>query len=393
MPLYIEKDAIYAYHFYRLLQRAKKICITYDSETDSFGKGEKSRFVTQLQLEFPVYTSNITIKEHIAGYQKLPGERNHIFKIKKTDAVLAPIFDKALSFEMFKGLSPSSLISFKDCSLRFYFRYSAGIKESETVEESAENNTMGSILHLSLETLYKDVCGKPLNKSILESKQHLIPKVVRDSFVSFFDNNEPDGKGLLQEEVIKAYVGKQVKQDLLTLTKLGEEQKSLHLLHLEHELSASIKIDIEGKRHNVFIKGKADRIDRYGNFIRIIDYKSSIKTIDKFEFSGFENLFTEPNFNKQLQLFIYAWLSYKNKIAASKDILPCIIAFKEYKDEPVYLTYQKSVLNFSDQLFEDFEIALSEFIKEIFNKDKVFEQTENQDLCQYCNYKLICNRI
>jgi hypothetical protein len=120
LPLYLDKDAIYAYHFYRLLQKAKDVIITYDSETDTFGKGEKSRFVTQLQLELQQYNPTILIAEEVASYSDFPEELSNTITIQKNDAVLETILQKAQSNDVYGGLSPSGLILFKECSLRFY---------------------------------------------------------------------------------------------------------------------------------------------------------------------------------------------------------------------------------------------------------------------------------
>lgn len=393
LPLYTEKDAIYAYHFYRLLQRAQQVCITYDSETDTFGKGEKSRFVTQLELELPLYTQNIQLKEEVAAYPQLPKEEDYSIRIEKSEAVLRKLREKAISKEEYKGLSPSSLLAFKDCPLRFYFRYSAGLKESEEVEESAESNTMGSILHLSLETLYRDCCGVALSKATLADKKEMVSAVVRNSFISFFDNTEPSGKSLLQEEVIKVYVNKQLKQDLITLEKLASSKKELRLLYLEHELSAKLQLPAGSEPAEVYIKGTADRIDLYGEALRIIDYKSSVRDNDKFEFDSFDTLFSDSKYNKQLQLFIYAWLAYKNNLAGAHRIQPGIIAFKNFSEEPKYLSLNKTALVFSDAFFKEFEDALGKFVAGIFDRNIPFVQTEDQDLCLYCAYNGICNRI
>ena len=122
LPLYLEKDAIYSYHFYRLLQRAKDITITYDSETDSFGKGEKSRFISQLQLEMAKYSNSINISEKVATYNELPKTTNNLIAIVKDEKVIERILKKASSNTEFNGLSPSSLIVYKDCTLKFFFQ-------------------------------------------------------------------------------------------------------------------------------------------------------------------------------------------------------------------------------------------------------------------------------
>ncbi len=178
LPLYLEKDAVYAYHFYRLLQRASGVVITCDSETDTFGKGEKSRFVTQLQLELHKYNPEIRIIERVASYPTFPEAISSVIRMEKTGELLSSILTKATDSGEYGGLSPSGLAMYKECTLRFYFRYGAGLKETKEVEESAEANTFGSILHLSLENLYSDLTGRVVTPGELREKQTQIAAVV-----------------------------------------------------------------------------------------------------------------------------------------------------------------------------------------------------------------------
>lgn len=392
MPLYLEKDAIYAYHFYRLLQKAESVTITYDSETDSFGKGEKSRFLTQLQLELNAFNSDIKISEEVASYPEFPEELKNEIRIEKNTEVLKAISKKALSSEEFGGLSPSGLISFKECSLKFYFRYGARLKETTEVEESAEANTFGSILHLCLETLYKDFIGTVIQKAALLKQLSLVDATVNSCFMSFFDNNPPQGKSLLQVEVIKVYVKKLLHADLAFIENLTIENHHLSLLGLEREFSSPLTIKINGKDETIYLKGKMDRIDSYKGFTRIIDYKSSVKDSDKFVFEGFEKLFHDSEYNKQFQLFMYAWLLYKNQICDAEKVVPCIVPFKVFLKEPKYLRDgNKNTLVFSAALLTDFENELIHFIESIFENGSCFEQTEDKTICEYCAYNRICN--
>lgn len=391
LPLYLEKDAIYAYHFYRLLQRAKEVVITYDSETDSFGKGEKSRFVTQLQVELLKYNPQIEINESVAVFTKSEPTKSNTIAITKSKDVLKPILAKACSNEDFSGLSPSSLITFKECSLKFYFRYSAGLNELTEVEEVAEANTFGSILHLSLETLYQPFIGKILKSETINSLYPLINQTVNESFISFFDGRPPEGKSILQEEVIKVYVKKLLNSDSINLKTIEENKQHLTLNSLEKEFSTSL--EITDKKVKVFIKGKIDRIDSSAGVVRIIDYKSSIKPSDKFVFTNFEDLFYDKQYNKQFQLIIYAWLLYKNNFCVAESMQPCIIQFKVFSDRPQYIYQDKEILRFNNQFFESFEFALIQFISGIFETDSQFVQTEDSDICQYCGYNSICNIV
>ncbi len=391
LPLYLEKDAIYAYHFYRLLQRASDIVITYDSETDTFGKGEKSRFVTQLQLEMHVTNPNIKITEEVALYPEFPKALDNTITIIKDDEILAPVYSKAISNDEFGALSPSGLITFKECPLKFYFRYSAKLKETKEVEESAEANTFGSILHLSLENLYKENTGQILNAEELKEKLKLTESTVHNSFTTFFDNPEIVGKGILQKEVIKVYVEKLIKNDITFVNKLQKENQFLTLQKLEQEFSAPLQVEIKGTLTTIYIKGKIDRIDSYSGKTRIIDYKSSIKGSDKFDFISFTELFSNTDYNKQFQLMIYAWLLYKNNFCAPEQMQPCIIPFKNFLEAPKYILKDKTPMIFTNEFLTDFENELKRFVETIFALNKPFSQTDDEDIHAFCPYNTICN--
>lgn len=388
LPLYLEKDAIYAYHFYRLLQRASDITITYDSETDTFGKGEKSRFVTQLQLEMVQYNPDIKITEEVASYSSMPEKVKNKICIHKNKNVLKPILEKAESNDKYGGLSPSGLAMFKECGLKFYFRYGAQLKETEEVEESAEANTFGSILHESLEALYKNFIGKVISHDELQAQKKEIEHVVNEKFASYFGGQAPTGKSLLQQEVIKVYVKKLLQNDL----KFISENQALTLNALEQEFSAPLPITINGQATTVYIKGKIDRIDTHSGIVRVIDYKSSVKQNDKFYFETFEDLFSDKNYNKQFQLMIYAWLLYKNNFCEAEKLQPCIIPFKVFSEEPKFiLGKDKKPLQLNAEFLNDFENELRIFIESIFDESQPFAQTEDADIHQYCAYRAICN--
>ncbi len=393
LPLYLEKDAIYSYHFYRLLQRAKEVTITYDSETDTFGKGEKSRFVTQLQLELKKYNPTINISETVASSLNIPEKLRNKIEIEKTSQSLELILKKAKNNDKYNGLSPSALLVYKDCSLKFYFRYGAGLKELQTVEESAEANTFGSILHLNLETIYKDTIGKQIEVNFLKEQLKKTESLIKQSFEVFFETKELSGKNILQYEVIKLYVEKLIQNDVVKIEQLQTQGLALNLKELEKEFGASIQINLNKAPVTVYIKGKIDRIDSFGQVFRIIDYKNSIKTADKFSFTNFADLFENVNYNKQFQLWMYAWLLHKNNYCKPEQMQPGIVPFKEFLAEPKLITgSDKKPLTLTSQLFNEFEMHLEKFIESIFQIENNFKQTPDDTICEYCTYNLICNR-
>ncbi|MFN8116879.1 MAG: PD-(D/E)XK nuclease family protein [Bacteroidia bacterium] len=395
MPLYGDKDAIYAYHFYRILQRASNVLITYNTEHSVLGSGEKSRFITQLQFELQKFNSAHVITEQMLSGDALPPSSRNKISISKTEFNLSPIIYKLTSNNQYGGLSPSALITYKDCSLRFFFRYGAGIKEKDDVEESAEANTQGSILHESLEMLYKPFVGKVLTEKNIQDCLSNTESTVNVIFQNYFSQKESQfGKNYLQRKVLYEYVKKLLHNDQKLIQTAHQTNELLSLIDLEKDLSSSLSVNIKGVDTEIFIKGSADRIDKLGNKIRIIDYKSSVKTSDKFKFTNFEDLFTDSDYNKMLQLFIYAWLVVKNKMAKPEELQPCIIPFKKFEDKPRFIlesSKETAVLTFTTELLQEFEDQLKIKISEIIISQEPFIQTEDEDKCEYCAYAGICN--
>ncbi len=395
MPLYGDKDAIYAYHFYRILQRASNILITYNTEHSVLGSGEKSRFITQLQFELTKYNKAHVISEKMLSGDSLPASSRNQISISKTDYNLAPIIYKLTTDSQYTGLSPSALITYKDCALRFFYRYGAGIKETEDVEESAEANTQGSILHESLEMLYKPFIGRVLNEKDVSECFAKTESSVNLIFQNYFSQYESQfGKNFLQRKVLYEYVNKLLKSDLRLIQHSKKTNQLLSLIDLERALTASVTVPIQGLDAIIYLKGSADRIDRLGNKIRIIDYKSSVKDTDKFKFTSFEDLFTDSQYNKMLQLFMYAWLVVKNNIAKAEELQPCIIPFKKFEDQPKFILENVKgggILNFTDELLQEFENHLKRNIQDMIGNDLPFAQTEDEKKCEYCAYASICN--
>ena len=395
MPLYGDKDAVYAYHFYRILQRASNVLMTYNTEHSVLGSGEKSRFITQLQFELQKYSPHHTITEVMLGGGELPASSRNVISIEKTDFNLAPIIKKLTTNDEYSGLSPSALITYKDCALRFFYRYGAGIKETEDVEESAEANTQGSILHESLEMLYKPYIGTVLTEDNLKHSLTKIEESVNLIFQNYFSQRESQfGKNFLQRKVLYEYVNKLLKNDLKLIQNSKKTNELLSLIDLERTLTATVELTINGKNTIIYIKGSADRIDRLGNKIRIIDYKSSIKADDKFKFSNFEDLFIDSQYNKMLQLFMYAWLVVKNNLARPEELQPCIIPFKKFEEQPKFImedTKGGGILNFTTELLQEFEEYLKHKISDMIIAEQPFTQTTDEDKCEYCAYAGICN--
>lgn len=401
LPVYQDKDAIYAYHFYRLIQKAESIALIYNTETDTLGKGEKSRFITQLLTELPEVNKSAVINESIA-ISEVGEKRNTLeISIEKTDELIERTKAKAYTPER-SGFSPSLLNSYKDCSLRFYFNYLAHIKEPEEVEESVEAGTFGTILHYVLEHAYENKKDVYLNEADFLEILPKIDQLTQNGFKEQYSESEfKQGKNYLAYHTIKIYAENLIKSDQEYVKQLSANNNSLKIIDLEKKLEYVLDLNIDNEQVKVKLSGTCDRIDATADHFRIVDYKSSVnETNDKFEFVGFEELFSSKKYNKAFQLFVYAWLAWKNNMCEPEKISTCIVPFKGNKKSEYYIFEGKASgkqtdipLQYTKELLEEFEKHLQNKILELFDKSIPYSQTEDDDKCTYCAYNGICNRI
>jgi ATP-dependent helicase/nuclease subunit B len=387
MPLHGEKDAIYAYHFYRLLQRAKNISLIYNTETDTFGKGEKSRFITQLIAEWRKRNSNVTITENILSLPVNQSAQPYGVHIEKTPAVLKSLQEKAQSE---KGLSPTSLNTYKECQLKFYLRFVANVREPDEVEEDIESSALGNIIHETLEKLYRPLEGKNITQADILLMQKSYATIAKEVFTAYYDEAvDENGKKALALHVVKKYIGNFLNFEKETIADLDAKKQFLIIKNLEVELRSKLVL---ANGLEITLSGQSDRIDDINGTTRIIDYKSSVhKGRDKFDISTLDDVFTDKKYSKALQLLTYAWLAWKNKLAPANKISSCIFPFRA--EEKMYeLRSGKGPLIFTDDFFTSFEQKLSAFISQIFNPEINFPPTDDLDTCQFCAYQSICNR-
>ncbi|HET6990479.1 MAG TPA: PD-(D/E)XK nuclease family protein, partial [Bacteroidia bacterium] len=265
MPVWDDKDAVSAYHFYRLLQRAKNIFIVHNTDQEVFGNREKSRFVTQLLYELPEVNKNVKIQEVVfdAG---LPDTSiiPELISVPKTGAIPSKL-DELIA----NGLSPSLLNSYRDCGLKFYFHYVAHLREPEEVEETIESNTLGKIIHKSLEELYRPVIGEILTADFFVAAKKKVTHTCEAMFAHYFTAEESSfGKNLLAKKIAIRYINSYLDSEKKNLS--GRKGAIPQVAELEKNLE--YKIDIAGK--TVLLSGQADRIDKTDQQITLIDYKT-----------------------------------------------------------------------------------------------------------------------
>lgn len=389
LPGHYEKDAVYAYHFYRLLQRAKEICLIYNTETDTFGSGEKSRFLTQLLFELPKKNQQVIIHEFIGSASLNSPSENEIY-IPKNPETRNSLLNKLTGKY---GLSASSINMYKECKLKFWFRHIANLDEQEEINDDMQSSVFGSILHKALENLYRPLESTLLHENNLNWDEQNIREEVMKAYAEHYpEDKDLKGKNLLAINIIVQYVKKMRNIDIERVQQLAQNEKKMQLMKVEQDLFTSMEINWDGGNSTVNFSGKIDRTDLTGNQFRIIDYKTSIYK-DNFIFTNTAELFEKTDNNKLFQLFFYAWMFWKNKIYPADSIYPCIIPFKNYGGTPEYiLDPEKNILQLSDKVLSEFEFQLIKLIDELKNPNVPFSQTTDEKICEYCSYNTICNR-
>ncbi|WP_034060293.1 PD-(D/E)XK nuclease family protein [Lacinutrix jangbogonensis] len=293
LPTYKEKDAVYTYHFYRLLQRAKNVYIIYNTEADVLTGGEKSRFINQLELE-AIHTIN-----HQIVTPQVPSFNFELKEINKTEAVTNKL--KAIAQQ---GFSPSSLTNYIRNPLDFYYQKILGIKDLENVEETVAANTMGTVVHDTLEALYKPYIGMHLKvDAIKKMKPQIDTNISRFFQIAYADGDMTKGKNLIVYEIAKRYV-----QNFLNLEIADLKQgNTIKIIALEER--TEIPLDIPELDFNVKLKGTVDRVDEYNGVTRIIDYKTGKVINSEVTITDWEDLTTDyKKYSKSFQILAYAYM-------------------------------------------------------------------------------------
>ena len=381
LPTYEDEDAVPAYYFYRLLQRAKNIHLFYNTEVNPLNSGETSRFILQTENEIVKANPNISYEHTVVSTEIDKPFRKEIV-INKTKEILGKLKDSTFS--------PSDLNSYINCKLQFYFKKLAKLKEEEAIEEFFSPATFGSILHNVVEIIYKQHEDKIITKDIIDAiKKNLndnFDEISKTAFGKIDSLKEIDaelqGKNLLLKNIIKKLVNKILDSDIKNLP--------FKIINLELKIEDKIKISSNGNQQDINLKGRIDRIDEKDNSPVIIDYKTGYftpkpigrKTIEEY----FENIFTDPKYKEYFQAYFYAYLYLRKN--NNKPVKIAIYPLRTINEGLVYL-YEEA---FSLNDISLYEKNLIKLIEEIFHPETTFSQTDDNERCSYCPFISICYR-
>ena len=363
LPTYQEKDAIFSYHFYRLMHRAKNIYFIYNTESDVFGTGEKSRFLTQLEI------ARDDIQQAIVS-PKINIQKSELKEIPKSDDLMIKLKELGK-----KGISPSALATYINNPIDFYYQKILKIRELEEVEETVAVNTMGTVIHDTLEELYQPYINKTLNQDSIKAMQLIADELVKKYFIKKYKNGDiTKGKNKLVFEVSKKLV------DRFLLKELDEVKsgKQIKIIALEQKLSASIKMDTVDDP--IILHGIIDRVDQFDGVLRILDYKTGVVSSSQLRMTDFSKMSDDYKYTKALQVMLYAYIySINNEI--TQPVEAGIISMRNLMEGFLKMNFalgRGKDFDVNQTRIDEFLVELKRLLSEIFNPTIPFKENPNK---------------
>ena len=378
LPTYEYHDAIFAYNFYRLIYRARRVYLIYDSRTDG-QHGEVSRYAAQLE-----YLLQVSLTKKTVGYTiEYPIKKQR--EVPKTGDVLTRLqaYCKPNSG---KAISASDVNAYLECPMRFYYSKVEALAEPDEVSETIEANTFGSIYHKVMELLYQPYAGKEVTREMLKGildDKYLIDNCLSKAFAEiFYKKKQPMplfGQNLLVAHVIETYVRQTLQFD--------HDVRAPFVYHCsEQHINTTWRLT-NGSEVN--LKGVIDRVDEKDGVLHIADYKTG-SFVSNFE--DVQQLFDTTAKERPkaiLQLFFYVLLYSLD--TNKQHIKPLLYALRSSFRSVAIFCHDNEVQDAADY-FDDFCVALDACLTELFDETVPFRPTDQTKRCSYCTFKQICNR-
>lgn len=393
MPTHKEQEAMYAYYFYRLIQRAERVDMLYCSRANHKSTGERSRYIYQLE-----YESRYDILKRSVGVD-LGVDEPQTISIAKDEKIMK-ILERYLVAGGKYSLSPTALYKYVECPLKFYLSVIARLNAPDELEDTIDPLTLGNILHGAMEELYGDICNIDTPHAEIAAKRDrsvvepAVDRAIRSllRYKEGASSEDFSGDTLLVRDIITKYIINGVMR--YDLTRNGFQIDSLE----SDDILVRYPIS-DGRKVN--LSGRADRIDRLSNgMLQVIDYKSSKR--HHLVYQGAEALFRGDSSGKvsnAFQILYYAMLLH---YISGVDVVPSLyyassmisdgyspLLAQEVKEgNKKKMTYVESYCTVK----EVFETELKGVLEELFSEDVSFRQSEDEGSCKYCDYKKICRR-
>jgi hypothetical protein len=396
LPVVDHQDAMYAYIFYRLVQRAKNVYFIYNSTEETGKTGEVSRFVRQLEYETNISVSHKTVSTEVTV------EDPNLIEVPKNERILDSLYRFTSKKNFQKRFTPTALNTYLDCRLRFYFKYVLELYELDEVSEEVDPMVFGNILHKIMEQLYLPFDQDGFRTVSLEVFPKLKSRVDEEISLAFGkqfgaqdEKFEFTGQNILAREIIRKMVLKVLEYD--------EQRTPFDILGIEADdkkgYVLNSGIDIQNLSMKVGMKGIIDRIERKDDVVRIVDYKTGQ---DSKSFLDIVSLFDRENKSRNkavFQTFFYGLLFLESPIGYSDlPVQASLFNIRELFNEDFSPLIQQKNGRSAVEVYDvrpflgEFKRELDNLLAEIFNPSVAFTQTEDVKKCGYCPYAGICNR-
>ncbi len=393
LPVIEHQDAIQSYLFYRLLHRVDKLQIYYNNISEFNHSGELSRYVQQIQMELGIKINQFSLANSIEPKAIKPIE---IYKNDKIQKALSVYYSNENNNTR---LSPSALNTFLDCSLKFYFKYIQKVKEIDELKESLDPAAFGNLLHYTMEYFYQEIIDENASHSIakqdLQSPSSKLDRAIKKAFADEHKSLDEDdihsGQQLIAFRVLKKFATQIIKYDEayapfeIFALEAGEEDGYM----------LDIPIEIQGEIRKIGLKGVIDRIDKKGNEVRILDYKSGR---DERKFPTVSSIFNRKNNSRNkaaMQVLLYCLFYKQNSTLSNETIVPGVFNIKDLfsHDFDVKIKQGRSnVIHDFAAIESEYTVALTIALEDLFDPDISFDQTDDTKKCDYCPYVGICMR-
>ena len=390
LPSINHQESIYAYHFYRLLQRAEDVTFIYNSNSEGLRSGEMSRFLTQMKYEGSMKPDFMNLNFEIRTHTSI-GEG-----IERTEEHISQLNSQYLNKINNSVLSPSAINTWLNCRMKFYYRYINRLKERDQVAKDIDPAMLGNILHEMMRSLYQDYTGKVLTGVMLDSfirNKQLLERVTNNAINEKLNNGKDgiiSGNELIVREVLMAYLNR----ILVTDKKLAP----FTILELENSFSFSMSVLSGGSQIEVLTGGKIDRVDLVNGVIRIVDYKTG--TVSE-SINSISELFIDDR-KKDSDGWLQTLLYCEAYMAKNKGIVlrPSVYKIKKLGGDSLTDKLRMKTENKGEIVVDDYTLVREEFLRglkyvisEIFSSEAPFSMTTDiRGKCSYCPYKALCLR-
>ena len=334
--------------FYNIIDKAKQVHLLYDSSINSFGSGEESRFIKQIKI----LSSGTTFNNSKVIQKNIIISEDEEVKIVRDDLI-----SKKIESILTEGVSASSLSLFIKNPYLFYEQKILGV---DNKDESKYLNYMdqGTLIHRVIEKLYKPFIGKNLEVSDINFMKNQLQNESLNTFIELY-SKDPSGKNLIFIEVVKEYIENTLNFEL---DQIKNQNAKIKIVSLEKKLEFNLKI----KNQNVKLKGIIDRIDRFNDGFRIIDYKSGNVNLGVLDIKNIDKVKVDHKYSYLLQLLFYKYLFGMNdKNIQIKEIGICSL---KKRNLPFQFIKNQAILS-----LEEIQMIISDIIIDIMQTDEFID--------------------